>query len=62
MDPWGVGAWRYADRRYAQEAIYDRAANEGIAVSPDERQLLVTEREHQIMDVKLLARVDLSRY
>ena len=62
MDPWGAGVWRYSDRRYAPLAIYDRAANEGIAISPDERNLLVTQREHLIMDVKLLDRVDLSRY
>jgi hypothetical protein len=58
---WGLAAWRYADRKIVPVAEYAREAGDGIAISPDERSALLTQQEHQVLDLMLLDGVDFLR-
>jgi hypothetical protein len=39
-------------------AVYHEDVGDGIAISPDERHALITQQEHQVLDVMLLDDVD----
>ena len=58
---WGLAAWRFADRKIVPMAAYGRDVGDGIAISPDERYALLTQREHQVLDLMLLDDVDVLR-
>jgi len=58
---WGLSAWRFADRKSVPIAVYAREVGDGIAISPDERYALLTQQEHQAVDLMLLDDVDLLR-
>ena len=55
---WGLSAWRFTDQKIVPVAVYNDEVGDGIAISPDERHALITQQEHQVLDVMLLDDVD----
>jgi hypothetical protein len=58
---WALASWRFADQKIVPVTTYAREVGDGIAISPDERRALLTQQEHEVLDLMLLDDVDLMR-
>jgi eukaryotic-like serine/threonine-protein kinase len=58
---WGLARRRFADQKAVPVTAYAREVGDGIAISPDERYALLTQQEHEVLDLMLLDDVDLLR-
>jgi len=59
--PLEVVEWRFADRRVATVAKFDRLPGIGLSISPDERYALITQHEQIGVDLMMVDRIDPAR-
>ena len=52
--PWSMAVWRFATERADTLFSFEKEPGNGISVSPDERFVLASQREHTVIDLMML--------